>query len=115
MGNTDRDALWVERALKDLPSVAVPATLERSILADFDAVAARRGRGVSGLFDRLRDAIWPGAPAWQPAALLGAALAIGLMAGVFVPLESAMAESPEQQTVSVSPDEPPAFELGESS
>src|SRR6202008_3426369 len=103
MGNTDQDAMWVESALETLPTVPVPAELERRILADFDQSAARRRASLLG---RLRGAVWPGAPAWRPAFVFGAALVIGLMAGVLIPLEDGMAEGAEQ-TAAVSLDAPP--------
>jgi hypothetical protein len=34
---------------------------------------------------RLRDAVWPGAPAWQPASVFALSLLIGLAAGTLVP------------------------------
>ncbi len=114
MGNTEQDAMWVERTLEILPSVPVPAALERRILGDFDRVAARRGAGLAGVFDALRDAVWPGAPVWRPAAILAAALVVGVTVGVVVPLEDEMAEGSEQ-TASITLDTPPAFELGENS
>ena len=70
MGNTEQDAMWIEHTLETLPSVPVPAALEMRILGDFDRVAARRSVGLAGLLDRLRDAVWPGAPVWRPAAVL---------------------------------------------
>jgi hypothetical protein len=114
MGNTEQDAMWVERTLETLPSVPVPAALETRILGDFDRVAARRGAGLAGLLVRLRDTVWPGAPLWRPAAVLAAALVIGMTAGIVVPLEDEMSEGSEQ-TASVALDAPPAFELGENS
>ena len=111
MGNTDQDKMWLENALGTLPTVPVPAGLERRILADFDVQAARRRASLLG---RLRDAVWPGVPAWRPAFVFGAALVIGLMAGVLIPLEDGMAEGTEQ-TAAVSLDAPPAFEIGENS
>lgn len=114
MGNTEQEAMWIERALETLPSVPVPAALEMRVLGDFDRVAARRSAGLAGLLDRLRDAVWPGAPVWRPAAILAAALVIGVTAGVVVPLEDEMSEGSEQ-TASIRLDTPPAFELGENS
>lgn len=107
----DQDTMWLENALEGLPTVPVPAGLERRILADFDRAAARRR---SSLLVRLRDAVWPGAPVWRPAFVFSAALVLGLTAGILVPLEDASAESSEQ-TAAVSLDAPPAFEIGESS
>jgi hypothetical protein len=61
---------------------AEPASsaLSSRILADFDAVSAKRWR-----LSRLIDAVWPGAPAWKPAAALGLSLMIGLGVGALLP------------------------------
>lgn len=107
MGNADD--MWVDEVLKQLPSVPVPAALQARILGDFDAHPARRI-----LFDRLRDAVWPGAPLWRPASALAAALAFGLAVGTFVPLEQASASS--EQTASIKLDQPPSYvDSGENS
>lgn len=107
----DEDAVWMTETLKALPTVPVPAALQQSILASFDAVAARRR---SSVFARFRDVVWPGAPAWRPAVALALSLVIGVAAGTLVPLEGAMADNNEQ-TVSVALDAPPAFDLDENS
>ena len=107
----DDDAVWTIGTLKALPTVPVPAALQQSILASFDAIAARRR---SSIFGRFRDMVWPGAPAWRPAAALVLSLVIGVAAGTLVPLEGAMADNNEQ-TVSVALDAPPAFDLDENS
>lgn len=101
----DQDEMWAEALLKELPSVPVPAGLERRILADFDRLAAR-----PRLFDRLRDAVWPGVPLWRPAGALAFALVVGAIAGSYVPLEDST-----EQTATIALDEPPSFDLGESS
>ncbi len=93
------DAAFADGVLKALPSVAVPPELEARILADFNAVAAKRAPGaVSRFMQRLRDAAWPGAPLWKPASILALSLLIGLTAGAFVP--AADLTSPEQTTAS---------------
>ena len=100
--------------LKALPTVPVSAALQQNILASFDAVVARRNAGFGGAMRRLAATVWPGAPAWRPAAALAFSLVIGVMAGTLVPLEGAMADNNEQ-TVSVALDAPPAFDLDENS
>ncbi|HEY0283405.1 MAG TPA: hypothetical protein VGC27_12370 [Rhizomicrobium sp.] len=83
------DAAFAARALTELPSVPVPGTLEARILADFDAVAAKRKASLWARVLRpargLRDAIWPDAPAWKPASVFALSLLIGLAAGTLVP------------------------------
>ncbi len=83
------DAAFAARVLAGLPDVPAPGTLQARILADFDAVAARRK---SSLWNwalhpvrSLRDAVWPDAPAWQPASVFALSLLIGLAAGTLVP------------------------------
>jgi hypothetical protein len=107
----DDDAVWVTEVLKGLPTVPVPAALQLSILATFDAVVARRRASVIA---RFRDVVWPGAPAWRPAVALAISLFVGVAAGTLVPLEGAMANSNEQ-SASVAFDAPPSFDLDENS
>jgi hypothetical protein len=100
------DAAWTDLVLNELPSVPTTARLESRILASFDAMAERRRRS---WLARLADAVWPGAPAWQPAAALGLSLAIGIAVGVVYPLD-AMADGGTQQAVATTAlEEPPAF------
>lgn len=117
-GTAQQDAAWLDGALDELTSVAVSAALESRILASFDAVARRRetslGAAVHRLAARLRDAVWPGAPAWQPAMVLAVSLLIGVVAGSLVPYED-MAMASADQTASIALDAPPDFDPGESS
>jgi len=80
-----------------------PAALSARILADFDAVSARRARWK---FSRLIDAIWPGAPAWKPAAVLGLSLMIGLGVGALLPVYG-----PAEDT-SIASDASPGIDFG---
>jgi hypothetical protein len=115
MGNLpNEDALWLDGALKGLPTVPVSAALQQSILVSFDAVAARRNAGFGGAMRRLAAAIWPGAPVWRPVAALAFSLVVGVMAGTLIPLKDAVADASEQ-AVSVALDTPPAFDLDENS
>ena len=115
MGNLpNEDAVWLDDVLKVLPTVPVPAALQENILSSFDAVVTRRDAGFVGAMRRLAAAIWPGAPAWRPAAALAFSLLIGVMAGTLMPLEDAIADSNEQ-AASVALDAPPAFDLDENS
>jgi hypothetical protein len=83
------DAAFAARVLADLPGIPMPGTLEARILADFDAVTARRqsSRWVRALrwARGLHEAVWPGAPAWKPASVFALSLLIGLAAGTLVP------------------------------
>lgn len=103
-----QDEMWADAFLKELPTVPVPAGLERRILADFDRLALS-----PRWTDRLREAVWPGAPLWRPAGALAFALAVGVVVGSYVPLE----DTAEQTTAaaSIALDEAPSFDLGESS
>ena len=98
--NTDlNDALFAGRLFKKLASTPVPAGLEQRILADFDRLAGARGRrpipafagGARRFAEVWAERLWPGAPLWQPASLLALSLAVGLMAGSFVPSRTASA------------------------
>jgi hypothetical protein len=112
--NDGADSAWAEAILQELPSVSVTPALQARLLASFDEVTARRHSGLGGLLRRLGEAVWPGAPAWQPAAVLAASLAIGIAAGTFVPLEEALADGMDQPAA-VALDAPPTFDLGENS
>ena len=112
--NGEADALWLTRTLQELPPVPVTPALQARVLASFDAVTERRRTGVRGFLRRLGETVWPGAPAWQPAAVLAASLAIGIAAGTLVPVEQALADGAEQPGV-VALDALPNFDLGENS
>jgi anti-sigma-K factor RskA len=101
----DKDDMWADALLKELPSAPVSPRLERRILADFDRLAAR-----PRVLDRLREMLWPGASLWRPAGALAAALVIGVIAGSYVPLEDNA-----EMTATVALDELPSFDLGEAS
>jgi len=104
------DAQWVGGALGRLSTVPVPAALEVRILGDFDRLTERRR---ASWLAPLLETIWPGAPAWRPAAALAGALAVGLAMGVLVPLGDEA--SATEQSASVMLDALPAFEIGENS
>jgi len=109
------DGLWLSAVLQELPSVPATPALQARVLASFDAVSGKRRSGPGGLLRHLGATIWPGAPAWQPAAVLGASLAIGIGAGLLLPLEEALADGVDQPVAGIALDAPPSFELGESS
>jgi hypothetical protein len=112
--SAERDAAFAARVLTGLPSVPVPGTLEARILADFDAVAAKRKASTWAVATRplqkLRDAVWPSAPAWKPASIFALSLLLGLAAGVFVP-SSTLADVNSGQTEVASSDTVPDLDL----
>jgi hypothetical protein len=79
------------------------AALSSRILADFDAVSAKRARWS---LSRLVDAIWPGAPVWKPATALGLSLMIGLGVGALLPVYGA----PDDTSVAL--DTSPGLDFG---
>jgi len=83
------DAALVDETLDRLSTEEVPARLRARILAGYDEVATRHTGGAFGLIPRaigrLRDAVWPGAPLWQPASAFAVSLAAGLVLGLLVP------------------------------
>lgn len=100
------DKEFADQLLKSLATTPVPAGLESRILADFDRLAAE-GRFSGGPAARLKhfaqrwaDRLWPGAPVWQPASVLALSLAVGLMAGAFVPsLSSSRSTTTSESTL----------------
>ncbi len=102
MGDIDnrKDTEFAADLIGRLPTAAVSAALQARILADFDRVVAERAPGALGrLLGRWRDAVWPGAPVWQPASLLALSLAIGLMAGTLVPSSTFSTSTASDQTL----------------
>ena len=61
------------------------SVLERRLLDDFDR--AQRRWSLRTFVDRAAQAIWPGAPVWQPACAIGLAFAAGLCIAVFAPVD----------------------------
>ena len=106
LAEAQSDAAFAARVLTGLPGVPVPGTLEARILADFDAVAAKRKASPWAWalhpVRSLRDAVWPSAPAWQPASVFALSLLIGLAAGAFVPSSTLVdVNSSQDETVAV--------------
>ncbi len=81
----DMDDAALDRLLATLPPPAVPAPLAQRILADFDRLSG--GWTLAKALRRGLDAVWPGAPAWQPACAFALAALIGLGVAAFAPLE----------------------------
>ena len=112
--STQSDAAFAARVLSGLPSVPVPGTLQARILADFDAVAAKRKASPWAWAMRpvhwLRDVAWPSAPAWKPASIFALSLLFGLAAGVFVP-SSTLTDVNSGQTEAAASDTVPDLDL----
>ncbi len=84
MAGNECDADFAARVLAALPrNDGVPMPLSARILADFDAVQARRRIGFR-LKDLARTA-WPGTPLWKPGAVFAVSLLCGLAAGLSLP------------------------------
>lgn len=79
------EAARLDRLLAAAEMPAVPAVLERRILADFDRLSARWTWAKA--LRRAVDAVWPDAPLWQPATAFGLALVIGAGVAAFAPLD----------------------------
>jgi|SRR5579871_1910554 len=78
-------AIHLDRVLGAGELPAVPAALERRLMDDFDRAQQRWSLGK--LASAVAEAIWPGAPLWQPACALALAFAAGLCVAVFAPLD----------------------------
>ncbi len=79
------EALDLDRTLAAQVAPDVSSALERRLMDGFDR--ARQRRSLGEFYAAAADALWPGAPAWQPAFVLGMALAVGLCIAVFAPLD----------------------------
>jgi hypothetical protein len=75
----------LDGALGVLEITNVSSALERRLLDDFDR--AQRRWSMRRLVDVAADAVWPGAPVWQPACALGLAFAAGLGLALFAPFD----------------------------
>lgn len=106
------DAAVVDALIARLPTTAVPPSLEARILADFDRIAEAHEPGkIKRWALSWRDRLWPGAPVWQPVSLLALSLAIGLVAGAFVPASSLTAATATTDQTLSALDTTPALDL----
>jgi hypothetical protein len=96
--NRCSDAEFAARVLALLPESGVPAGLEARILADFNAVTAKRQRAPS--WRAVFAAVWPGMPLWQPGAVLAVSLLCGLLVGSVVPVANTGSDTALVQQVS---------------
>jgi hypothetical protein len=79
------DAARLDQALSAAREVPVSGALEAKVMADFERAARRWSP--RRFAAALADAIWPGAPLWQPACAFGLALAIGVGVAVIASLD----------------------------
>jgi len=79
------EARQLDVKLGTASAVQVPVALTNRLLADF-ARASRRWMA-RRFVASLADAVWPGAPLWQPAVAFGLAFAIGVGVAAFAPLD----------------------------
>jgi len=87
MDVNELDDAVLDRLLDKAEPPAATAALERRILADFDRVQSRWS--VAKLVRDFSDAVWPGAPVWQPVGAFAVALVIGLGVAAFAPFDIA--------------------------
>ena len=106
---TAEEAARLDRLLALAETPAVPAALERRILADFDRVTAR---WTFAKFMRVALAsVWPDAPLWQPAAAFGLALLIGTGVAAFAPLDVPQQDDASANVFAL--DAPPDVDAGQ--
>jgi len=89
------EASSLDRAMGTFELPVVSSTLKRRLMEDFDG--AQRRWSLRRLVGIAADAVWPGAPLWQPACALGLAFAAGLGVALFAPFDI-----PQQDDVSSS-------------
>ena len=80
-----QDAARLDSLLAAAAVPVVPPALQRRILADFDKVQSRWT--FASALRRTADAIWPGAPVWQPACAFALAFVIGTGVAAFAPFD----------------------------
>ena len=85
--SNEMDDAKLDRLLAAVAAPAVPPGLERRILAGFDRVQTRWS--LAKMLRAAADAVWPGAPVWQPAGAFALALLIGVGAATLAPLDLA--------------------------
>jgi hypothetical protein len=104
----------LDRILNRLSTEEIPAGLRARILAAYDEAVTRRASGrfgsIPAALGRFRDAIWPGAPLWQPASAFALSLAIGLAMGLLVPSAVSAHDADPSATLLVVT--PAVFDLG---
>jgi hypothetical protein len=101
MNDEDEQLIVLLRDARTRDRAEPASALSARILADFDALSARRWR-----VTRLVDAVWPGAPLWKPAAALGLSLMIGLGVGALLPVYDSSGDS------SIASDASPGLDFG---
>ncbi len=100
----------LDRLLAAAPAAPpVPPELARRILADFDSVQRRWSFG--RLVRRAADAVWPGAPVWQPACAFTLSLLIGLGVAAFAPFDISRQDDSGSKVFAL--DGPPDIDAGQ--
>lgn len=100
------DAAFAADALAALPAIQPSAALQARLLADFERATAPR----TPLLRRLLDALWPGMPAWQPAAAVALSLIVGLTAGALMPT-AGVVDTGDQSEAQVADSVSPALDM----
>ena len=111
-GNPDVQALLAQEAeanrILDALGPEIPsASLSARILSAFDATHRPVPRG---MVQRIRDAVWPGAPLWQPASALVFSLIVGIVVGAALP-EAVDGHEMSEQATMLPIDAPSAVDL----
>lgn len=75
----------LDQALVSATPPSVSLAVENRLLADFDR--AQRRWSLRKSIDAMAGTVWPGAPLWQPAAVFGLALLVGIGVAVLAPLD----------------------------
>jgi len=78
------EAERLDVALAHYPVNETSSALSARLLAEFDRISQRPS--VRRLVHLVSQAMWPGAPLWQPSAALAASLVVGLALGLMSPL-----------------------------
>jgi hypothetical protein len=87
----------------------ISAGLESRVLADFDRLQRRWSLRKSLV--SAADIVWPGAPLWQPAAVFGLALAVGIAVAIVAPPQLRPSEETAASVFAL--DAPPDADVGQ--